>query len=184
MTKRVTIRRGRQEKVAPSILADGGSLVGTTISGQRVLLSDLANWINTSMQGRAENLDAFLNEQGIRSLSRALPVPPPQIRTTTPRAEIEIEHETYSRCYSFRVTIPPIFSSQTMSAQMRITSEELQHLCCAEDGGALLLDRATSALASSLVGAISDGMRLRMAEVLRNSPAVRNSLFRPMGRDV
>lgn len=89
MTKRVTIRRGRQEKVAPSILADGGSLAGTTISGQRVLLSDLANWINTSMQGSAENLDAFLNEQGIRRLSRVVPVPP-QIRTTTPRAEINL----------------------------------------------------------------------------------------------
>lgn len=71
-----------------------------------------------------------------------------------------------------------------MSVHTRITSEELQHLCYAEDGDALLLDRVTSALASSLVGAIGDEMRLRMAEVLRNSPAGRNSMFMSMGGDV
>lgn len=180
MTKRVTIRRDKLQQVVPSAPADDGSMAGTMISGQRVLLADLAKWISANMQGRAENLDAFLNEQGMRGMTRAMSLPPLQIRTTDRRAEVEMDYDMRNRCYTFTIIVPPVFGVQDIVAQERITTDELEHFM-SRDSGEYILDRVSSALGNGVASEIAGAIRQQLAEVLRRSVHVRNARLR--GRD-
>lgn len=183
MTKRVTIRRDKLQQVVPSVPADDGSMAGTMISGKRVLLADLAKWISNSMQGRAENLDAFLNEQGIQRMTRVDPwasLPPLQVRTTDRRAEVEMDYDMRNRCYTFTIIVPPVFGGRDIVSQERITTDELENFM-SRDSGEYILDRVSSALGNGVASEIAGAIRQQLAEVLRRSVHVRNARLR--GRD-
>ncbi len=180
MTKRVTIRRDKLQQVVPSVPADDGSMAGTMISGKRVLLADLAKWISNSMQGRAENLDAFLHEQGMRGMTRAMPLPPLQIRTTERRAEVEMDYDIRNRCYTFTIIVPPVFGGRDIVSQERITTDELENFM-SRDNGEYILDRVSSVLGNGVASEIAGAIRQQLAEVLRSSVHVRNAGLR--GRD-
>ncbi len=171
MTRRITIRRAMPESTTLPAPVDDGSRAVATISGQRVLLSDLARWISTRMQGRADNLDAFLNEHGMQSMTRNTiwsSLPPLPIRTTARRAEVYMDYDMRSLCYTFTLTIPPLFGAQDTTARVRMTSDELGD-SLSRDNGEYVLDRISSLLGASIGDQVTLCMRRQVAEMLRSS---------------